>query len=416
MFSFFKIKPWQEKFFTLCVMACIFLISCEYGVTRPACNSIFISTYTASWIPYAWVVSLPLNFLFIFLYNRFLPKLGCWKMFVLIQTFVVFVNTLGGFGATSIPFFPFFQTVWKDFYILLMFKQVWSLIHTTIPSSRAKILYGIIAGMGGVGSVLGGVSAHLLAVPLGSQNLFFFTLPIYFLLFFFYRLSLRFSQVKEPEKLFVTEESEKKSAFSLIRESRPLLFILLIVVFMQLSTSLIDFQLNLFLEKKFPLTDLRTQYYGKLIWIINALTALFQFGGGLVIIHFFGTKRCHLFIPLLLLCNGLFLFFVPAFAIVSYAFISIKTLDYSLFGIVREMLYIPLNVKEKFQAKAVIDVFAYRAARGIGSFLILLLQLFTAYLPFLLSLSSILIFFFWLFIVFKLNKTNGLSEKTPAIS
>jgi len=51
----------------------------------------------------------------------------------------------------------------------------------------------------------------------------------------------------------------------------------------------------------------------------------------------------------------------------------IKACDFSLFGVLKEMLYIPLSQEEKFQAKAIIDVFAYRSAKAVASCLILLL-------------------------------------------
>lgn len=409
MFSFFTNTPPKERTFIFCVMMSIFLISCEYGITRPACNSIYISTYSASWIPYAWVAAVPLNFLVIYLYNRFLPLFGCRKMFFLVQAFIVVINTIGGFAATSLPFFPFIQIICKDFYILLMFKQVWSLIHTTISSSKAKVLYGVIAGMGGLGSALGGVLINLLAVRLGTQSLFFFTLPLYVILFFFYTKALDTSTITaHPQVLQGQGDFLHKSALSLIRNSRPLIFVLGIVVFMQLSISLIDYQFNLSLEKEFSSTDLRTQYYGKITWITNGLTALFQFCGGFIVLHFFGLKKCHLFIAIFLLCNGFLLFFMPAFAIISYAFVAIKTLDYSLFGIAREMLYIPMKLNEKFQAKAFIDVFAYRSARALGSLLILFLQFFSY--PQLLSCASILIFSLWFWMVWKLFKTEEIVE------
>ena len=58
-----------------------------------------------------------------------------------------------------------------------------------------------------------------------------------------------------------------------------------------------------------------------------------------------------------------------------FSFGSIKALDYSIFGIIKEMLYIPLKVEEKFKAKAIIDVFAYRSAKACASLMILCLQL-----------------------------------------
>ncbi len=416
MFSFLEKRLSKDTIFLFSVMLSIFLISCEYGVTRPASCSIFISAYSASWIPYVWIASIPINFFAICLYNRYLPRFGCWKVFLFVVSMVIIVNTTAGFFATSWSFFPFVQALCKDFYILLMFKQVWSLIHTTISSSRAKFLYGLIAGVGGVGAVLGGLAANLFAVALGSQSLFFFTLPLYLLLFSAYTMALRTSAMGEQMRILQNNEaSSQKSGIALIRSSPSLVFLLSIAIFMQLSVSLIDFQFNLSLEKEFPNMDLRTQYYGRLIWIINGLTALFQFFGGWAMVHFLGLKKSHLFITLFLLCNSLLLFFVPAFGMISYALIAIKTLDYSLFGIAREMLYIPLKINEKFQAKAFIDVFASRSARALGSFLILFLQIFSSALSKTLSFVSVLIFFCWLGSVWRLFKTEEIATESPPL-
>ena len=64
--------------------------------------------------------------------------------------------------------------------------------------------------------------------------------------------------------------------------------------------------------------------------------------------------------------------FVPALAIISIGFITCKTLDFSVFGVIKEMLYVPLNPDEKFRAKAVIDVFAYRTSKAVASIMIIL--------------------------------------------
>ena len=66
-------------------------------------------------------------------------------------------------------------------------------------------------------------------------------------------------------------------------------------------------------------------------------------------------------------CQVIYCFFYPSFASISSSFIAAKSIDHSVFGIAREMLYIPLSHEEKFRAKAVIDVFAYRSAKGIAS-------------------------------------------------
>jgi len=59
-------------------------------------------------------------------------------------------------------------------------------------------------------------------------------------------------------------------------------------------------------------------------------------------------------------------------------FICNKSLDFSVFGVVKEMLYIPLKPDEKFRAKAVIDVFAYRSSKAVASLLILFITAFVS--------------------------------------
>lgn len=81
---------------------------------------------------------------------------------------------------------------------------------------------------------------------------------------------------------------------------------------------------------------------------------------------------------------------------ISFAYVTIKAFDFSLFGVIKEMLYIPLKLDEKFRAKAVIDVFAYRSAKAFASFLILFLQpLAGLRILNVLTWSSIAIFLLW---------------------
>jgi ATP/ADP translocase len=81
-------------------------------------------------------------------------------------------------------------------------------------------------------------------------------------------------------------------------------------------------------------------------------------------------------LPLMLLMSAVGLMIAPSFALISFSFVFTKAIDFSLFGILREMLYIPLKTEEKFQAKAVIDVFVHRSAKAVVSIGILALNFF----------------------------------------
>ena len=371
--SDFKKFSVNEKLFLLFAMICTFLITSEYAVTKPSTNSIFLSNYSVNLLPYAWLATVPINFLVVSLYNRFLPTLGNFRIFFITIVVTIGINTVSAFYMSTVFFLPFITYVWKDIYILLMFQQLWSLIHTNIQVGRAKYMYGIMFGIGGVGSILGTSLPGFFAVKLGSENLLLATIPLYllFLLFYFFLL-------KKSEPLEDVKQNKKVPSafegFSLIRSSRVLTFILLIVIFMQVAKTMMDYQFNTYLEKVFLDQDVRTQFSARIWGLVNSLTLCFQLIASFIIIQFLGIKRSHIFVPATLFISTVGSLLYPGFIMVTCSFTMLQIFDYSIFNIIKEMLYVPLKSEEKFQAKAIIDVFAYRTAKALASLLVIALQ------------------------------------------
>ncbi len=369
----------KERIFIACAMLCGFLISCEYAIVRPISNSVFISAYTSSFFPYAWLATVPLNLCLVALYNKYLPRVGCLKMFAAIISCVIGVNVTSALFLDKISWLPFAFYVWKEVYIMLMFQQLWSIIHLTIRLDHAKYLYGILFGAGALGGVLGSSVPGFLAIKMGSEHLLFATIPLYLLLGVAYRLLLKSSVHGLHQKI---DEAEKRSSLNalthgvqLIFKSKLLLFILGIVICMQISSTVIDYQFNRYLEEAISLKDLRTQYTARILGIVHMATVGLQFIGAFLLIHFLGIKRSHFLVPSMLCLISISFLFFPVFAMISFSYITIKSFDFSLFGVIREIMYIKLPKDEKFRAKAVIDVFAHRTAKALASFLILGLQL-----------------------------------------
>lgn len=366
-----------QNFFLFCVMLAVFAINCEYGITRPASTGLLLTYYSAKMIPWIWLATVPLNLLVVMLYNRFLPKIGPVKMLATIAAMTVLINGMTGFIVPYFPSWILFQFAWKDIYILLMFKQVWSLIHTSSIAAKAKIFYGVIYAMGTVGAIFGSLIPGFCAVKMGSQSLFFLTLPIYLFLFFGYRKAVHLQQ-NSPTKAQLDEvqnPSRLSGGFAIIRRSRFLMAVLALVLLMQMAVGLMEFQFNAYLERSIDSLDLRTEYMGRMSSCMNILSGLLQLVGAGTMVHLLGLRKSHLAIPFVLLGNMVGLMAFPSFALVSFAFVFTKAIDFSLFGVLREMLYIPLKTEEKFQAKAVIDVFVHRSAKALVSCCILALQL-----------------------------------------
>lgn len=404
----------KEKGFIFFAMLSAMMICGEYAITRPASSALFLTLFSIKAYPWVWLATVPFNLLSIYLYARFLPKWGPLRIFWTFASFTMAMNALGGFLYQWVPQFLFFQFAWKDIYVLFMLKQLWSMIHSTIPSTRAKYLYGFIYGMGMIGSVSGSLIPAHLASLIGSENLLFLTLPVYLILLFTYTMAFKRSGVqKETFETDLTPDPRPKEAFSLIRRSPVLIAILSLVIFMQVSAGLMEYQFNAHLELNILEKDLRTAYYGKLMTLVHLFSLGLQFLGGILAIRFLGLKGSHFLVPLLLCSSALASIAFPTFAIISFSFAFLKGLEFSIFGVIREMLYVPLALDAKFRAKAIIDVFAYRTSKALVSLGLLILQPIAG--TFLLpaaSYLSVAVFIGWLAAVAFLFRKN---EKLSAI-
>jgi len=406
----------REKLFVFFSMLVGFCIAAEYGITRPASHSIFLTVFSSQQLPWLWFATVPVNLLAIVLYNRFLPKIGPLIMFAIVGCSVIVVNSI---AALILPIFPgyiFFQCLWKDIYILLMFKQLWSMIHSTIHSNRASYLYGLIFAMGTIGSCLGSCIPSFGAVPLGSEKLFFFTLPLYVVLFFGYRNAFHRSVLsKEGLKKELMPSQNASEGFSLIRRNRFLVAILFLVVAMQVSAGFLEYRFNVHLEMHILDKDLRTAYCGKLFGWMNLISVILQSIGSFLIVRIIGLKQTHFLIPLMLLGSAMCSWMIPSFALLSCSYVFLKAIDFSLFSVGREMLYIPFGLDEKFRAKAVIDVFAYRSSKALVSLSILCLQAIAGvYLLEVAVYVSIAIFMLWIGIVFFMLRHFPSQVRSPA--
>ncbi len=387
----------SEKLFIFFAMLSALAICGEYGMTRPASDALFLTYFSAQAYPWVWLATIPFNLFVIYLYSRFLPKIGPLRMLWTFALITIAINAITGFSYVRFPELIFFQYAWKDIYILLMLKQLWSMIHSTISVSRAKYLYGCIYGVGTIGSITGSLVPGFLASLFGSERILFLTFPVYLFLLFSYTMAYLRSGVKKVVfENDLTLDPRPREAFSLIRRSPILIGILLLVICMQTSSGLMEYQFNVQLELNILEKDLRTAYCGRLMSLISSLSLIFQFVGGFIMIRTLGLRGSHLFISILLCSSALFSVALPTFAVLSGSFAFLKAIDFSLFGVIREMLYVPLKLDEKFRAKAIIDVFAYRTSKGLISLGLLLLQIVAgSYLLPIARFASVAVFIGW---------------------
>lgn len=368
----------KERLFGLLIGICTFLVLMDYGIIRPTANSLFINHFGSGALPYAWLATTASLFLITLLFNHALSRFHYAVIFSSIAFLIILENLLAALFIRNVPQLSLVLYVWKDIYILLMVEQFWSLINSTFDTTKAKSLYGVFTAIGGIGGILGNVFCRALAIRLGSETLLFCTLPIYVVLLLVFAFAVRTrSQIpaltRAQNRVDVTAFSDN-GGYRLIGKSSLLTAILILICFMQVATALTDFQFNQLLEKTIHVKDLRTQYFGEFDLIVNASTTVIQLFLAAPLLHLLELRRVHMGVPGVFLVNSLLFFLMPVLPMITMGFATLKTLDYSMFRIAKEILYIPCTVEEKYKTKAIIDVFAYRGMKALSSCLIIVLR------------------------------------------
>ncbi|MCH9621956.1 MAG: hypothetical protein S4CHLAM20_13870 [Chlamydiia bacterium] len=397
----------KELLFILNLMICGFCLAADAAITKSVSTSFFLEAYDSSFFPLAWLISLPLNFLVVFFYNKHIAYFGPKKMMGKALYSTAIFNVLCAFLIKKSYILPFALYIWKEVFVMFMFHNLWSVIHSGVDLKRAKYLYGLFFGIGSLGSVFGGVVTFQFSQILGSHNLLLVTFPLYMITFYVYCKGVRLQPFLSSSQS-INLKKENASIFygiKLVKNSKILLFILILVVSMQMSSTLIEYQFNLQLKQVFDCLDLRTAFIGKILGYVNMINVFIQFVGSFILVRVIGLLSLHLLIPILLLNNLIVYLFIPSFNVMCLNYGMIKSLDYSLFGIIVGMLYTPLSIEEKFQGKSIISILGYRGAKSVISFLTLGLAFFNhQMIQSLLIYAGIIIFLIWIISSYSLKK------------
>ena len=142
-----------------------------------------------------------------------------------------------------------------------------------------------------------------------------------------------------------------------------------IIFITQLIINVVNFKLNLAVQNNLPNVVDKTVFFGKIYTLINIVSLLVQLIITPIALRTLSLRTNHLLIvgiylaglmPLLLLQG-------QVLSIISVVFIISKGVDYSFFGVIKEMLYYPLDEYQKYGAKYIIDIVMYRASKGVVS-------------------------------------------------
>jgi len=351
-----------------------FLAMAAYNNIKPSAASEFIAALGAHNMPWVFLFAgLSMGFI-LNLYSRALAKIPkLWvlpgtqlSVIALLVTFWFLFQT--GSQWVAVAFFFFGRQLLGIFLI----SQFWTLANDIYDPRQAKRLFGFI----GAGALLGGGAGAGLTVlyvdQLGTTNLLLVSAVILAMSFFLVLEIQRRTKPEASEAFKVkTDSVGGGEALSMLRSSRHLQVIALIIGFGALGALTLENQLYMVLEEQVAAKDTITKYIAGMTTVSSFAGFIIQFGTASIYSRL-GVGFALAVLPVNLAIWSVFVPITGALWTSYTARATDTTLRYSLDKTTREVLFLPLPTELKLKAKSFVDVVADRfIGKGLGSVILL---------------------------------------------
>jgi ATP:ADP antiporter, AAA family len=367
----------EESVTALLMFSYSFLAMTAYNTIKPLTRSKFISDLGADNLPY---VLLAAGFIIGILMAGY-----AWLMARLPRRWALPITQLG-MAALLLAFWFLFsqQASWVSvlFYVaglilgVLLISQFWTLANLVYDPRQAKRLFGFIGG----GAPLGGVAGNALASmapTIGSTNLLLPSAALMALCAFIVSLIIGRESV-QPDSALAGKEKKGVSiaeAFQLLRSSKHLQIIALVISFASIGAAIIEQQLNMAAaaSKGAGATDNITAFLATVGLWMSTIGFVIQVWLTSKIHRYLGIGFALMVLPVSLGSTGLVMLLNGALWAPALARILDQSLRYTVDKTTREILFLPLPGDIKLKAKSFVDVTVDRGAKAAGALLLLLL-------------------------------------------
>jgi len=411
------IKPGEEVtavFFFLY----FFLITAPYYIIKPIRNSSYLERMGDEKLPLAYFLTALLMGFVVNFHSKLQVKIP--RRTLIISSLVFFFLNICLFWwlfQHDWRWVPVVFWVWANIFAIVLVTQFWILVNDVFNPREARRLIGFIGSGGQLGAILGGMTAGALAKGMASGFLLLIAAGMLsggiLIVLSIFSKQKKVEPEAERDDSKKMEKSEKqvrqgfRDAWETVKQSSYLKLLAGIVMVTLVVSTLIDFQFNSTVFKVRGGQNL-TSFFG----YFNAGTMAFAFLLQLLltsnIIKRYGIRLTLLFYPLVLLLGSAGIGIVAFASIIPAILIkaSDKSLAYSLNQSVRELLYIPISVEQKYKSKIFIDMFLNRFAKGLGAVILWILLLIVPKESGIRYISLIVVFIIssWIFLNLKVGR------------
>jgi AAA family ATP:ADP antiporter len=361
----------------LLMFAYSFLAMTAYNIVRPITRSKFISGLGADNLPYVLLAAGVLIGLLMHLYSAAVARLPRRSVIPVTQA---------GAGALLVLFWFLFQTgaTWVSvaFYVMglilgiLLISQFWTLANDIYDPRQAKRLFGFIGGGASLGGATGAALTSITVEKVGTDNLLLVSAAI---LGACAALVTAISRRERIKSDFASIHQERGigggEAIRMLRASRHLQLIAMVIGFAAIGAAIIDQQLNMAAAslKGAGATDAITAFLAQVTFFLSISGFLIQVGLTSRIHRSLGLAFALLILPVSLGATATVILLSGALWAAAAARVLDTSLRYTVDKTTREVLFLPLPADLKYRAKPFIDVTMDRFAKALAALLLLVL-------------------------------------------
>jgi len=263
--------------------------------------------------------------------------------------------------------------VWVSVFNLFVVAAFWSLMADVFSREQAVRLFGFIWAGASAGGLVGPFVARELALPLGAVNLLPISATLLLAGLLFMRQVIR--RQRSPGATTSPGAAPRAehgvgggvlAAFAQVGRSPYLLGIAVFVLFMTWVSTFFYLEQQSFVAKAFHNADERARFFATIDFWVQAASLLLQSLLFSRLFKRFGMGALLMSVPLLMVGGYALYALLPTFMVLNWVYGVRRVADYAITRPCRDSLFTVVSREEKYQAKSLIDTFAYRGGDALS--------------------------------------------------
>ncbi|HXW05754.1 MAG TPA: Npt1/Npt2 family nucleotide transporter [Vicinamibacterales bacterium] len=402
----------EETTTAMFMFAYSYLAMTAYNIIQPLTRSMLISSLGAVNVP--WVIfgsGLFIGFL----------MLGYTRLVSVLPRRWALPITQAGMAAAMLGFWALFRTggewvsvafyVWGLLLGILLISQFWTLANGIYDPRQAKRLFGFIGGGVTLGGMTGAGLTAAIIETVGANTLLLWSAFTLLACAVIVSIILSREGRAAPSAAAGVEEERGVSlsrAFGLLRQSRQIQLIAVVIGFGSLGAALIDQQLNMAAEvfKGAGQEDAIGAFLAQVRFALSAAAFVIQVWITPRIHRYLGIGFALLILPTNLGLTAAMIIVNQVLWAPAVASVMDRSFRYTVDKTTREVLFLPLPTELRQEVKPFVDVTVDRISRGIGALgMLVLIQPWGLSLAwYQLSFVSLALAALWYFMAFRAKR------------